>query len=377
MNISLLDILIVLSLSQGFIFGFVLLFSNFFKGNANRFLAYAILMLSVIGMNEWLSDWGFDDKYYFVDYFGDDVPWILLVYVALFVYFVKSVRHPLGSQRKLWWLALPFGVFFVLNWVINLEYDFQFYEMPGMNTFRRITYETEYYLAVAYSLLLSILSYRIIQKSELPEEESRWIRRIWWFTVVLLSCWMGLALLPRGFDEADAWLFYVLWFGVSCFIYWLTFKGLYQFHLARDRHQFKTLFKKEPEQAVVESIPAPAEVRKLDPNNPYIQQLEQLMQAEKLFRRPDLSRDDIAEKLGISVGYLSQVLNENTGKNFNTYVNGYRVKDVQATLQNPASDRFSLLAIGMEAGFKSKSAFYTHFKKETGMTPSAYKKNCR
>ena len=38
-------------------------------------------------------------------------------------------------------------------------------------------------------------------------------------------------------------------------------------------------------------------------------------------------------------------------------------------------DQYSLVALGMEAGFKSKSAFYAAFKKQTNMTPAAFLKS--
>ena len=66
MEVNLLDILVMLSLAQGFIFAFVLLFSPIFKGSPNKYLAFSLVMISIIGMNQWLSEWGFDDKYYFM-----------------------------------------------------------------------------------------------------------------------------------------------------------------------------------------------------------------------------------------------------------------------------------------------------------------------
>ena len=97
-------------------------------------------------------------------------------------------------------------------------------------------------------------------------------------------------------------------------------------------------------------------------------------QGHALSRPPDLGRDQLAQKLGISSGYLSQILNSATGSNFSDYIRNYRVERVKELLLTPESDKYSLHAIGQEAGFKSKSAFYASFKKVVGMTPLEYKK---
>jgi len=70
---------------------------------------------------------------------------------------------------------------------------------------------------------------------------------------------------------------------------------------------------------------------------------------------------------------LSQVINENIGKSFFDFVNEYRVRETKKALADSRSEQFSILGIAMDAGFNSKSAFYTAFKKYTGMTPSQFK----
>ena len=106
----------------------------------------------------------------------------------------------------------------------------------------------------------------------------------------------------------------------------------------------------------------------------YLQKLTVLMEQEKLYRHPQLSRELVAERLSISPGYLSQQINAHSQLNFSTFIIQYRVNDVKQKLVNPDFDNYSLLSIGMEAGFQSKSSFYAAFKKVTGMTPTAYKK---
>ncbi|WP_397546448.1 helix-turn-helix domain-containing protein [Rhodothermus marinus] len=98
------------------------------------------------------------------------------------------------------------------------------------------------------------------------------------------------------------------------------------------------------------------------------------METEKLYRQPDLTLQALAERLGISPHNLSEVLNTAFGQSFYDFVNGYRVREVQALLADPERAHLTILALAMEAGFSSKSTFNAAFKKHTGLTPSAYRR---
>ena len=72
--------------------------------------------------------------------------------------------------------------------------------------------------------------------------------------------------------------------------------------------------------------------------------------------------------------HLSQLLNENLNQKFYDFVNGYRVEEAKRALFDPANDHLTILAVALEAGFSSKSAFNAAFKKFAGTTPSDFRK---
>ncbi|MDX1942375.1 MAG: helix-turn-helix transcriptional regulator [Saprospiraceae bacterium] len=105
----------------------------------------------------------------------------------------------------------------------------------------------------------------------------------------------------------------------------------------------------------------------------YHHQLLQMMEAQKLFLDAELRLEEVANKLGISPYYLSQILSEIQAQNFYEFINTYRVKEAQELIESPRNDHKTLLALGLEAGFNSKTSFNRAFKKYVGMTPSEYK----
>ncbi len=102
--------------------------------------------------------------------------------------------------------------------------------------------------------------------------------------------------------------------------------------------------------------------------------LENMMLQEKPYLQPELTLFDLAAKLNISAHQLSFLINQVFGQNFNSFINQHRVEEAKRLLIDDKLSHLNLLGIGFEAGFNSKTAFNTTFKKMTGLTPSAYKK---
>ncbi len=101
--------------------------------------------------------------------------------------------------------------------------------------------------------------------------------------------------------------------------------------------------------------------------------LEQLLTEEKVFKENELRLDDLASYLDTSRHQLSQVINEQYGVNFFELINGYRVNYVKMLLQDENYSHWTILQIAFESGFNNKASFNRYFKKEMGLTPSAYR----
>lgn len=87
---------------------------------------------------------------------------------------------------------------------------------------------------------------------------------------------------------------------------------------------------------------------------------------------PGFKLADLAKAADSSAHQVSQLLNDNLGQSFAAYIRAYRVGHAQEIIQK--KDHLTLEAIGEEAGFGSKSAFYAAFREVTGTTPAQYRK---
>jgi AraC-like DNA-binding protein len=104
-----------------------------------------------------------------------------------------------------------------------------------------------------------------------------------------------------------------------------------------------------------------------------MQKLMKCINEDKIYLTPSITVQDVAEKLNSQPRQVSQVINELSGQNFIDFINTYRIEEAKKMLANPKFKKYSIIGILYEAGFNSKTAFNTAFKKQTGCTPKEYK----
>lgn len=93
---------------------------------------------------------------------------------------------------------------------------------------------------------------------------------------------------------------------------------------------------------------------------------------KELFLNPNFSLEEAAKELKLTKHILSQYVNEVLGKSFSSLIKEYRIDKAKKLLETETS--YTIENLGYDSGFNSKSAFFTAFKKTTGLTPAEYQK---
>lgn len=105
-------------------------------------------------------------------------------------------------------------------------------------------------------------------------------------------------------------------------------------------------------------------------------QVQELMTAQKIYKRHDLSRDTVAKMLSTNRTYLSQAVSRYTGLSFVYYINSFRLEEAIRRLSDP-DDETPIKAMVQELGFHSLSTFYRLFLAAKGVPPSQFREACK
>ena len=364
----------VLSLFGGFIalcLACVLIFVDKFRTKAN--IAIAIILFSVFlsilqnilwGNLEAINRERF--RYYFPNFY------ILLMPLGFYYTIIFLLNPKYLFKQKDYFLIIPLLFTVATDAIFLFLYLFKT-EVIEINS-NAIKWYSNYFInaiLLIYFFILLPISWKKLntyQKqllnnfSFIEDKSLDWIRKIILIIFVILFVLIALLISRIYFPTYELTFSYLLNLLISALICFITFRFTVnqKFYLVpdfQDKNDNISLSKPLSEKA-----------------DEHYQLLLNLMTQEKLYQDAELNMDTLSAKVQLSKGYLSKIINQKEGKNFYDFVNYFRVEEVKNNLNNPDYAHYSILGIGLAAGFKSKSTFNTVFKKMTKMTPSVYKK---
>ncbi|WP_036196117.1 helix-turn-helix domain-containing protein [Maribacter antarcticus] len=150
--------------------------------------------------------------------------------------------------------------------------------------------------------------------------------------------------------------------GFSC---WLVLKALYAPEL------FKGISSKLKLASVLINEKSIKEIELL---NTQKVKIEEFMIQKEPFLNPEFTIKDLASQLGMNERELSILINTQFGKNFYEFTSDHRISKAKEILKDKGSSNLTILEILYKVGFNSKSSFNTIFKKNTGVTPTIFRK---
>jgi putative ABC transport system permease protein len=362
-HISLYDLFFFVMTIAGLTFALLLGFVRNANRSANRFLALALFTMILWMMRVLAIDVGLDNHLLHWDRFPTQ---FLLALGPLFYFYVLKITRP---QCKFTWKdMLHFSP-------LVLEQGALVFQIRESNNTGAATYATQAFQqlnpVLQLLIFISMMSYlykcnRLIQGfyrrlqpvlMDRPLVEFRWLRRLLAATALLWCVWIVCAaaayFVYHGQPGIQVYYPFYIFFAVM--IIWTAAAA---FLKPQAGAMTQTHLSVKP--------PIPVELRAK------AAWLKKAVEANRYYEDPELSLGSLAEKLRLPPHELSRVINTVFRKNFNDFINEYRVRDVVSRMQDPAFDNMTLLGIAFEAGFNSKSTFNRTFRQLTGKTPAEF-----
>jgi AraC-like DNA-binding protein len=340
--------------------------------NANKWLALFLLSVGVIMLDEPFMKLKLYEKYPHL--IGYDNIFVFLIAPTLYLsilYFVKPNRI---FQKKDYWHFVPTVLFLVSKIpfylekkegkLANLRITLDIYDTIGNIILVIIPLSAYWFLA--YRKLTNHQRNVQLFASSIEDIDLSWLRNFLFGIVPLILLLLNemIALFP-SINQISSFLY-----AISAF--YLTYFIVKQ----EEIFPLKSLEVLDV-QTIIEEKEHHVERKQLLNDQQLVdlkEQLKHFMIKEKPYLESTLNLPKLASMMSLNTHELSYLINVGFEDNFFGFVNLYRVEESKRILLTSQYQHLSIIGIAFEAGFNSKTAFNTAFKKIEGISPTEFQK---
>ncbi|WP_299437753.1 AraC family transcriptional regulator [uncultured Aquimarina sp.] len=230
-----------------------------------------------------------------------------------------------------------------------------------------------------YFILYLIISLRLLSKyrklteykySNLTKYDFNWIKIMLLSALIIISVDLGLKIFESFFGDFQWNVDNISVLAMIVLVSYLAYYGVNQSKVLLPSflldNETETEVKKKKKTLSSEKKEAFENLKN---------KLELIIKTEQPYLDEDLTLGKLAEQLSTTDKKLSTMLNQYLNTTFYVLINKYRVEAVKEKITLDIYKNYNLFGIASECGFKSRTSFNRIFKKETGLSPSEFKKS--
>ena len=343
-----MDVLLIIISSAGLLHGLAfavyLCFVKKKKSLANLLLGLLLIFMAFRIGKSVLLNFGKDMEPVFI-FIGLT---LLLLIGPLLCWYIRSMTHPHWKVQKIQLLELlPFTLIFGASlFVTRSWYEQSKWVIPVFASGLIFIYlHLAFYIGFSWRLFESAKrKWPIATCTKSQKAVFRWLRLLLIGFVFIWGCYVFNIL-----DDTVPYIIGPLVYSVV--VYFLSIKAFQLKATDLDGATFKE-----------------------NNNQPLFAAIDSLMVNDKLYQQPDLTLSKLSSMLGRSAQHISLAVNEHAKRNFNDYINYYRIQEAKQMLKVPEKDKYTIATIAFDVGFSSLSSFNGAFRKFEGTTPSSFRK---
>lgn len=298
----------------------------------------------------------------------------------MFFIYVKSVIN--SFDKKDFFHFIPAIIEFILGLVLFISPNLgdAFYSVD--NKLFLLIYMV--FIPPLYNIMYAIITIRYVVKqqkiipnffTDIEKKRLNWfiITCLIFITDYLLELISSTVQLNTMFDT----LMYVFQVLSSGFIvYWISIYGLTQKSLLIENSFTDSSHIKEsisPHNGNEKGIPSKKVNHQIETDEDYSKILTFFVDT-KIYKNKEINIFLVSDLMQFPYKEVSRLINTHSNKNFNQFVNEFRIEEAKRLLSDTSFDKYNFAGIAEEVGFNSRSSFFTNFKKVEGITPLEFKK---
>lgn len=376
-NVNPVNFFIISGILQNFVLAGIIFFRKSDRPVANKLMATAMGIVNLHFAYLMVLDTNLDT--FFPPMLW--IPYSGLTAIGPIIFFYTQTLADAGYRisKREWRHLIPVAVEVVLQGIMIVQaitHDEMFYNTPFYFYFTPLIYlvttiSIVYYLRRSLQIIRNHELWALKNFSNLKEITLRWLQKLIVYYRVLWIVWVPfIAMFLLFFRFQLMYLVVVLaLYGLMLILTYLTF------WIGLENLAHVDLLSWKPSEEKTEnknfSRLSASEIREC------ISAITDLMTVGKIYRNENLNLREVASLIKVDPNLVSYVLNNHLHKNFHDFVNQYRIEEVKSRLNDPTYNHLTVLGIGLESGFNSKTTFNRVFRQVTGMTPSEFQRNVR
>jgi AraC-like DNA-binding protein/uncharacterized membrane protein (UPF0136 family) len=360
------DFLMISGVILGIIFIVATQFSKNGRDKSIIYLNLVVLFLMLNNLQALTIETVFSNANFLIQRL--QIPWYVLIFPSFYTFLIYYLKI---ERKKSSFVYVSISLF-ILEIAIRIVI-FPYFLHNENNFFIAEYAQIEEIINASYSIFLFIkaiiilFNYSDLYQQVLAFDNVKWLKNFMFFGSFVILMWICAILL--NLDKTlnpQVFIYYPLRLSSTALLYWISYQGFYNYSLMVERIQLR----KEIE-AEEKTINSASNGKESEENK--FQIIKNYIKKNKRFLDPTFSLDRLSSEMGISTSKLSHLINQESGYNFPDYINLLRVEKAKKYLIKSDYSSYTIVAIGLECGFNSKSTFYSAFKKFTNVTPSEFK----
>ena len=328
------------------------------------YLNFFVLFFTLNNLQITLADYQYIDLNFFERKLL--IPWYALIIPAFYTF----VTYYLKAENKVKSFVGISMILFALEIVIRLVLGNYFYnETNNVIVARYAKYEEILNLSYTIFLFLKVI-YIFMQQSKYYEEiasydNMKWFKKFLLYGFGIIFFWVFAV--AFNFNEVlspNIPVYYPLRFASTLLIFWVAYYGFFRYNILIERIEIRKDISNDGSQK---------ELFTVDVKSSSFLLIENVIIDKKLFLDPDLYVEIVAKAIHFAPKKVSETIKETTKLSFSDYINSLRVEKAKKYLISQKYSNYTIVSIGLECGFNSKTTFYNAFKKFVKMSPSEFR----